>query len=162
MHIRFAGLLFLALLCGCERTTTLQTVGSVEIVETVTASSSTDRLIRKDWVTAPRSHPEEKSYNSHSLVWQRLKNDSWLDHLTISQSDFQRGCAHRRWISSIHSFNADAGIAILKIAEGDAPEENDGAISYIYSWRQWDVLNNLELETIRECTEPFEPFEAEN
>ena len=90
MHIRFACLLLLlALLCGCERARTLKTVETVvetvETVETVVGSSGKDRLIRKDWVTAPRSHPEEKSYDSHSLVWQRLQNDSWLDHITISQ-----------------------------------------------------------------------------
>lgn len=76
----------IALLLGCDRTT-LQTV------ETVVAPNGTDRLIRKSWETVSLSNPNEKSYDSHSLVWQRLKNGSWIDRVTITQEDFQRGHA---------------------------------------------------------------------
>lgn len=55
----------IALFVGCDRTT-LQTV------ETVMAPNGADRLIRKDWETVSVSNPDEKSYDSHSLIWQRL------------------------------------------------------------------------------------------
>ena len=47
---------------------------------------------------------------------------------------------------------------MLKIAEGNAPE-NSVTISYIYSWREWDLTVNQEVKTIRVCSDPFEPFE---
>jgi hypothetical protein len=141
----------LLVLLGCDRTT-------VQSVETVTAASGADRLIRKDWETVSYLWPNEKSYDSHSLVWQRFESGLWIDHITITQDDFQRGNPHRRWISSIHSFDPVSGIATLKIAEGNAPE-NSGAISYAYSWREWDIGKNREVKVLRLCRDPFEPYE---
>jgi len=137
-------------LAGCGRST-LQTV------ESVASADETNRLIRRSWETVSRSNPDEKSYDFHSLVWQQLKNGVWVDHATLAKADFQRGSAHRRWISEIHHFDAEKAIAVLKIAEGNAPE-NSGAISYIYSWRTWDVKNNREIATIHICDGPFEPY----
>jgi len=143
----------LSLLVGCGQTT-LQTV------EVVTSTNGTDRLIKKDWETVRRSRPNEKSYDAHSLVWQRLKNGSWADQLTITQDEFQKASPYRRWISAIHSFDPESARAILKIAEGDAPM-NSSAVTYIYSWREWDLRNNTEIKTIRVCADPFEPFSSQ-
>ncbi len=89
-------LLLFALFAGCGRTT-LQTVESVD------SPTGKDRLIRRDWETVSFSNPDEKSYESHSLVWQRFDGDRWVDHVTITQDEFQRGCPNRRWINSIGS-----------------------------------------------------------
>lgn len=140
----------IALLIGCNRAT-LQTM------ETEIAPTGVDRLILQGWETVSLLNPNEKSYDSHSIVWQRLKNGDWIDYVTISQDDFQRGHANRRWIHKIHDFDPASGTAILKVGEGDAPE-NSAAISYIYSWREWDLKNNRELKLIHVCDNPFEPF----
>ncbi len=142
---------FLLVMLGCDRTT-------VQTVETVTAASGTDRLIRKAWETVSYSRPKEKSFDSHSLVWQRFESGLWMDHITITHDDFQRGNPRRRWISSIHSFDPVSAIATLKIAEGNAPE-NSGVISYVYSWREWDIEKNRGVKVFRVCKDPFEPFE---
>ena len=136
---------------GCDRTT-------VKTVETIAATNDTDRLIRNAWETTSYSRPEDKSYKSHSLVWQRLESGRWADHVTITQNDFQRDNPQRRWVSSIHSFDPDSGTATLKIAEGNAPE-NSARVSYAYSWREWDIRNNREIKLLRICKDPFEPFE---
>ena len=149
--MRAVTLVLFVVIAGCDRTT-LQTV------ETVVAPNGKERLIRKDWETVSFSNSEEMSYDSHSLVWQRLNGDNWADYVTIAQDDFQRGCPNRRWIDSIDSFDPKTGIAVLKIAEGTVPE-NSGFISYIYSWREWDLKANKEVKTIRVCSDPFEPFE---
>ncbi len=148
-----AALTLLALTAGCDRTT-LQTV------ESVPSAGGTDRLIRRDWETVSFSRPGQKSYDSHSLVWQRLQNGSWSDIVTITQADFQRGTARRRWFSSIHSFDAVAATAIIKVAEAEAPD-SAGTIQYVYSWREWDIKNNREIKTIRVCKDPFEPCDAQ-
>lgn len=54
----FLLILFVLSLVGCEQTT-------LQIVETVPATSGTDRLLRKNWETVSRSNPSEKSYDSH-------------------------------------------------------------------------------------------------
>lgn len=77
--------------------------------------------------------------------------------MTITQDDFQRGHTGRRWISEIHGFDPVSATAVLKVAEGDAPE-NSRTVSYVYSWRKWDLKNNRELKMIRVCDDPFEPF----
>ena len=138
------------MMLGCDRTT-------VQTVEMVAAANGTDRLIRKDWETVSYSRPDEKSYDSHSLVWQRFDSGLWIDHVTITQDDFQRGCPRRRWVSSIHSFDPVSATAILKIAEGDA-SESAPAISYAYSWREWDIKNNRQVKVFRVCEDPFEPY----
>ena len=140
----------LSLLVGCGKTT-------LHTVEVVTSTNGTDRLIRKDWESVRRSRPNEKSYDAHSLVWQCLKSGSWADQLTITQEEFQKGSPYRRWITAIHSFNPESAKAILKIAEGDAPM-NSSAVTYLYSWREWDLRNNTEIKTVRVCADPFEPF----
>ena len=135
---------------GCDRTT-------VQTMEAVTAANGTDRLIRNVWETVSSLRPDEKSHDSHSLVWQRLEGGLWIDHVTITQDDFQHGNPHRRWVSSIHSFDPVSATAILQVAEGDAPESAP-AISYIYSWREWDIRNNRQVKILRICDDPFEPY----
>lgn len=144
-------LVLFVLFSGCGRTT-LQTV------ETINSPTGNDRLIRKAWESTSFSSPGEHSYDAHSLVWQRLNDGVWTDYISITQDAFQRGSLHRRWISAIHSFNPKSGTAVLKIVEGNAPEDS-ATVSYIYSWREWDLNANTEIKTIRVCKDPFEPFE---
>lgn len=151
MQTKNAALIFAAVLViGCDRTT-------VQTVQTVATSNSSDRLIRRDWITESFRNPDRISHDSHSLVWQREQDGAWRDHVTITQDDFQRGSPHRRWVSDIHSFDPETAIAIVKIAEGNAPEGSP-VVSYVYSWREWDVKNNREVKTIRQCMEPFEKY----
>ena len=71
------------------------------------------------------------------------------------------GKPHKRDVrvatNSIHSFDPKNGIAVLKIAEGNAPE-GSVSIVYIYLWREWDLKANKEIKTIR-LSSPFDPFE---
>ena len=143
-------LLVLTGLVGCDYT-------SIQTVETVVSEDGMDRLIRKDLETVSTFRPFEKSYNSHSLVWQRLEESSWTDKIIITQSDFQGSNPNRRWIREIESFDPITSNAILKIAEGDAPQGSN-SIKYVYSWREWNIKDNREIKTIRVCKDPFEPF----
>lgn len=80
--------------------------------------------------------------------------------MVLTQTAFQKGTNHRRWVSTLHSLNAAKGSAILKVAEGDAPEDSP-RVTYQYSWREWDIANNKEVRTIRVCSDPFEAFNKE-
>jgi hypothetical protein len=132
-------------IAGCDR-------AEPEIVEIVAGPTGTDRLVLRDIVT--RSATEE-IHRSHSIAWQRFEDGSWVDHLTITHRKFQGDHPHRRWISELHSFEPESGTAILKIAEGNAPEGSRTGVMYIYSWRKWDLTNNREIEVIGVCEDPF-------
>lgn len=148
--IRIAVILLSILLFGCSKR-------SVVIVETVVATSGVDRLILKNWETVSPLNPAERSRDSHSLVWQRNSGSAWTDYILITQKDFQSGRSHSRCIVSVHDFDPASGTAIIKVAEGDAPESAT-FVSYIYSWREWDLKGHRELKTIHVCADPFEPF----
>lgn len=136
---------------GCDSNTRL------EIVTEIRDSTSGDRLMKRDLVTYSIAKPDERSYDFHSLVWQMKDAAVWKDKAVLTQADFQKGTGHRRWISALHSFDASKGYAILKVAEGDAPQ-NSSRVNYQYSWREWDIAAKKEVRVIRVCTDPFEPF----
>ena len=76
----------------------------------------------------------------------------------ITRQDFQRGSDRRRWIAGIHSFDPVSGHAIIKVAEGNvAFGESD--VTYMYSWRERDLLRNQEVRRLRACDAPFEKYE---
>jgi hypothetical protein len=88
----------------------------------------------------------------HSLVWQFKTGETWAGRVVITGQDFQRGCNRRRWIAGIHSIEPASGHAIIKVAEGD--------VTYIYSWRLWDLLHNREVRRLRACDDPFEEYDT--
>jgi hypothetical protein len=143
--------LFTIAIFGCKQK-------GVKVTETVNDTGGSERLALKKWEVTHYTEPDVTEYYAHSLVWQVFKGGSWKDFKTIKQADFQRGSIHERWISHLHSFDAKSGTAVLKIGEADAPP-NAAHISIIYSWRKWDLKSNAELEMIRVCSGPFEPFE---
>ena len=96
-------------------------------------------------------------YDFHSLVWQKQIFLFWINHRTITRSDFQEGTNYRRWINDIHSFDPKTGLAILKVAESDTT--NYAMACHIeYSWRLWDLNNNKQISILKICESPFDPF----
>jgi hypothetical protein len=93
----------------------------------------------------------------HSLAWERRGSFRWQPHITLKQSNFALPSKHPRWVCDIHSFDSLRGEAILKIGEGDAPD-NAPRMKASYSWRRWDLVHNEELDRLRECANPFESF----
>lgn len=94
--------------------------------------------------------PVETCYDFHSLVWDSKDDAMWKRKATITRADFEEGRQYG-WISDLHSMDSRYGSAIIRVAEGDARVS--------YSWRQWDLLSNKEIRTIRVCECPFESFD---
>ena len=103
---------------------------------------------------------EEHGYDFNSLIWSKKNsNEDWEPYLTISREDFDTDPQFAKWINEIHSFDPSNGHAILRIAEGDAPRESY-EVKYEYSWREWDLLNNKQIELLQVCNDPFEVFDG--
>ena len=96
-------------------------------------------------------------YDFYSLSWE-VKDGTWKDKVVITKADFQRGYKRQRFVTSIHSFYPDTGVAILKIGEL-WPNKVPGMAVAVYSWREWDLANNREVHIARVCKSPFEAFE---
>jgi len=96
-------------------------------------------------------------WDFHSLTWERKGSIRWRPHITLAESDFRLPNRNARWVSELHSFEPLRGEAILKIAEGDAPDDAP-RVKIHYSWRRWDLVRNRELARLQECADPFVPY----
>jgi hypothetical protein len=94
-------------------------------------------------------------HDFHELVWFKLIAREWQAVVTISSELFQSGSGLTRWISDLHSFNSNDGTAIIQVAEVDSPDPNFHKA--VYTWRSLH-LPTLELRTIQQCSDPFEPY----
>ncbi len=92
-----------------------------------------------------------------SLVWRFKQAGEWKEKIRITHSDFQSGFNHRRGIVEVHDFDPASGIAIVKVAEADAPSEAKRT-RFVYSWREWSLLTNAEIRLLRTCGDPFEKY----
>jgi hypothetical protein len=96
---------------------------------------------------------------AHSMQWQRLLAGEWRTKLSLTQKQFQGEHLHRRWVSQLHSFEPDTGIAVVLVAEGNRPMMPPSSTTFLYSWRAWDLVKNVEVERLKNCDGPFEPLE---
>jgi hypothetical protein len=92
-----------------------------------------------------------------ALIWSCEHGREWRCRVVITQADFQRDSDRERWVSALHSFDPVSGRAIIKVGEMEAPLPN-GFELCIYSWREWDLLANRELQTLRVCEDPCEEY----
>lgn len=122
--------------------------------ETIEHTNGTDRLVLRD---IESRISEGTAYDFHALVWERSDGQSWSAVVEIDAEEFQGGSRHLRWISEIESLDPNTGHAVIKVAEGDAPEGSK-SVSYVYSWREWDLLENKEVRVLRTVQDPFEAF----
>lgn len=97
-----------------------------------------------------------------ALVWSSEQGREWVCRAIITQSDFQHGCDKRRWVNALHSFEPATGHAIIKVGEDDVrfgEGVHNEVVRCIYSWREWDLLNNREVRLLRVCYDPHEHYD---
>lgn len=98
--------------------------------------------------------------NFESMVWAVKDGEIWTNNIVITREQFQSENRYRRWVAELHSFCPATGTAIIKVAEGDAVEKAPGGVRYHYSWREWDLQNNREINLFGICKDPFEKYET--
>lgn len=101
---------------------------------------------------------EGKGANFHSLIWAVSDGSEWTEHVVITRADFQPPTKHARWVSDLYSFDPNAGLAIIQVAEGNVPAGTLPA-HYTYSWREWDVQHNREARLLSVCKSPFDKYD---
>ena len=96
--------------------------------------------------------------NFHSLTWAVSDGSSWSERVVITREAFQPPSRHRRWIADLYSFDPETRRAIIQIAEGDSPVGTP-EVHYTYSWRDWNLELNHEVQLLSVCKSPFDPYE---
>ncbi len=106
-------------------------------------------------VSLPQRYLDEKSFDFHSLVLYSKADTDWILKSSITRSAFQLDYNRRRWVSEIHCLDSFGEIATIKLGE-EGPPDASGTIHVTYSWREWDLLKNREVQTIKICESPFD------
>lgn len=94
-------------------------------------------------------------FNFHALVWEYFNGNEWKEKISITEKKLSKVLGENAWVADIHSFNAENGTAILRFGT-EGPTDCDGMHWQLYSWREWDLLNNREHRFIEICDSPFD------
>src|SRR5262249_16481683 len=129
--------------CAMHPETNITTFGEITDV------AGTNRLVLR-FVERPLPNPRpgQKAYDFHTLIWEATEGDKWSEKITITRADFEKGAAGRRWIAELHSFDSTKGHAVVRVGEEQSPKA-DGSMRVEYSWREWDLLNNRQVQVLR-------------
>src|SRR5580765_660014 len=79
-----------------------------------------------------------------ALVWSSEHQRNWQCRAIITHADFQHGSKRERWITELHTFEPETGRAILKV--GEHVPLGCGRSWAVYSWREWDLTANREIQ----------------
>jgi hypothetical protein len=140
------------LLCGCSPSS-YRSPFSQEIVDKANAN----RLLL-EYTQSGLIRFGSPKYEFDSLSWQTNNGSEWVNRVVLTRAEFQ-GIGHRdRWINGIYGINPTNSIAIIRVAEADAPA-NSRIIHYVYSWREWNLVTNGEVRLLRSCANPFETYQ---
>jgi hypothetical protein len=121
--------------------------------EEILGPSGNDRLCLFDIAV------DDCGFYFHSLHWQSQVAGKWDTKLCLTQKQFQGKHLFRRWVSKLHSFRPDNGVAVMQVAEGNRPQTPPSSTTFLYSWRAWDLVKNVEVERLKDCDDPFEPLD---
>jgi len=94
----------------------------------------------------------------NSLVWLVQKKHRWVRHAVITKKHFQGNYPTGRWVSEVHSFDSVSGTAIIQVAENDQPRAARTIIHCNYSWRNWDLIENSEIDVLQRCRLPAKKY----
>ena len=89
-------------------------------------------------------------FDFHSLRW--IRGARCLHYITKNQFEGGRG----RWVAGLHSIDAVEGTAIIRVAEYERATKPRRVI---YSWREWDLINNVEVRYLQTCETPFDEYD---
>ena len=127
--------------------------GQLKLDRTVTTPAGNDRLL----INLIGVSKDGIGYDFHSLVWERKSLGVWKTHRTITREELEAYSKHRIWIEDVYSLEPETGYTILKIAE-ESPSKNSHGLNFTRSWRKWDIVNNKEVQFLRECKAAIEPY----
>jgi hypothetical protein len=127
--------------------------------------SGSDR-VRLVYITRSAEGEDSDGFDFDSIIWEKRSDGRWVEHLRITEAQFQADVDRERWPAELDSFDAHSGSVIARIAEGDAPR-GSGTINYKYSWRRWNLNSNTESQYLyglsqKELFDEYDPNRSEH
>jgi hypothetical protein len=87
-----------------------------------------------------------------------MKEGAWVFETGLTQEHFQGEHKYRRWISDMHPAQDDSGKVVIKVGECSHPIDPPGSSKILYSWRLWDLRDNVEIRRLEDFEDLFDPF----
>jgi hypothetical protein len=126
--------------------------------------SGNHRILLRD-IQYPPNNDGGFGSHFHSITWECME-DAWNVRASIMEPEFRMGSGHRMWICELHSFSPITGLAIIRVGEEHpipiAPQKNTDVVyasRVVYTWRQWDLIDNVQMNVIRTCDPNNDPLE---
>lgn len=127
--------------------------------------SGSDR-VRLVYITRSALGEDSDGFDFDSIIWEKRSDGRWVEHLRITEAQFQAGTDRERWLADLGTFDASSGSVVARIAEGDAPRGSE-TINFKYSWRRWDLSSNTESQYLyglaqEELFDEYDPNRSES
>ncbi len=99
---------------------------------------------------------DEDGYDEfYTLFWDSLTLGGWQTKVRLTGENFQGGDVCQRWIADLHSMQPENGLAVILVAESNL-KSSSPSLDYNYSWRLWDIVENIEVARLKDCYTPCE------
>ena len=98
---------------------------------------------------------EDETDEFYTLCWESHSLIGWQTKARLTGEQFQGEHNFQRWIADLHSIQPENGLAVILVAEGNR-EPSSTSADYTYSWRLWDIVDNIEVMRLKDCHSPFE------
>ncbi len=130
------------------------TVVKVTVVQECYDAKQSHRVLLR-YIGDPNDEHQGMDFFSISL--EKLVDETWKLLRWISEPSFRDNAGNQMWVVEVHEFSVITGIARIKV--GELHPTPSGGASAEYSWRDWDLFDNVQMQMIKICSS-FEPFDG--
>jgi hypothetical protein len=117
------------------------------ISETIEDQDGTNRLVLIYVYVDIPGWPPESAADFLSLRWEVRSSNDWETKIELGSTELEKVLGDRASVSRLYSFDPFAGRAVIQLST-NGPTDSHGHIWCLYTWRDWDLLNNREYRFI--------------
>jgi len=111
--------------------------------ETIEAPDGENRLVLLYVSMDVPGWPPDSAADFHSLRWEVKSSSDWQTKIELGYPELERVLGDQALVSRLHSFDPDLGRAIVQFRT-TGPKDSFAGEWCLYTWRDWDLLNNRE------------------
>jgi hypothetical protein len=124
--------------------------------ETIEAPDGENRLVLLYVSMDVPGWPPDSAADFHSLRWEVKSAAGWETKIELGYPELDKVLGDQALISRLHSFSPETGRAVVLFST-TGPKDSFGGEWCLYTWRDWDLLNNREHRFIEISEDIFSP-----
>ena len=124
--------------------------------ETIEAPDGENRLVLLYVSMGVPGWPPDSAADFHSLRWEVKSADDWETKTELGYPELEKVLGEQALVSRLHSFDPHTGRAVVQFST-NGPKDSLGGEWCLYTWRDWDLLNNREHRFIEISENIFSP-----